>query len=53
MTIEEVKYKLRDRNVKFVAEQIGVHYNTLYKLIKGYSGVNHTTYLKLVKYLES
>ena len=53
MTIVEIKYKLRDRNVKFVAEEIGVHHNTLYKFISGYSGLNHSTYLKLVKYLES
>ena len=52
MTVDEIKEKLRDRNIKLVAEIIGVHYNTLYKLVNGDGGINHNTYLKLVDYLK-
>lgn len=52
MLLEEIKSKLKDRNIKSVAEAIGVHYNTLYKIINGLNEPNHSTYSKLVEYLK-
>ena len=52
MTLDEIKEKLKDRNIKIVANTIGVHFNTLYKIVHGTNQPNHSTYTKLVDYLK-
>lgn len=51
MLLNEIKDKLKDRNIKSVARAIDVHYNTLYKMINGVSQPNYTTISKLIAYL--
>lgn len=50
LTIEQIKEKLKDRNISAVAKALGVHQNTLYRL-------DEKTSYKVVKalsdYLES
>ena len=52
MTLQEIKEKLADRNVKLVALAIGVHPNTLYNIVKNNNAPRHSTYQKLVEYLK-
>lgn len=52
MTLEQIIAKLKDRNLKTVSEKIGIHYNTLYKIVNGKSSPNYTTLIKLQNYLE-
>lgn len=51
MTIEEIREKLKDRNLKIVAEKIGIHHNTIYKIAHGVNNPNYSTLLKLQDYL--
>lgn len=53
MELEKLIEKLKDRNLMLVANQIGIHSNTLYKIVNGISKPTYKTYIKLVKYLES
>ena len=48
---EEIKRKLEDRNVKKVAENIGVSRQTLYNWMAGKSELSLPTYRNLVAYL--
>lgn len=48
---EEIKRKLEDRNVKKVAEKIGVSRQTLYNWMAGKSELSLPTYRNLVEYL--
>lgn len=48
---DEIKKKLEDRNVKKVAEKIGVSRQTLYNWIAGKSELSLPTYRNLVAYL--
>jgi len=51
MLLNEVKEKLKDRNIKAVAKSIDVHYNTLYKLLNGVNEPSYSTLSKLIAYL--
>lgn len=51
MDVEEIINKLKDRNLKKVAEAIGVHYNTLYKIVKKEGNPSYDTLIKLNGYL--
>jgi aromatic ring-cleaving dioxygenase len=51
-TIEEIREALGDRNIRMVAQRIGVHEQTLYNIRWGnQEGMNTSTYAKLVPYL--
>lgn len=52
MTLDEIREKLQDRNLRTVAEKIGVHYNTIYKILNGDVNVRYSTILKLSEYLK-
>lgn len=52
MDLKEIIEKLKDRNLRAVALKIGVHYNTLYKIVNGESQPNYSTLVKLQNYLE-
>lgn len=52
MDLKQIIEKLKDRNLKAVALKIGVHYNTLYKIVSGESQPNYSTLVKLQNYLE-
>lgn len=51
MTIEEIREKLKDRNIKMVAANIGVHFNTLHRIARGDGNPNYSTLKKLEDYL--
>jgi hypothetical protein len=50
-SLEEVKQALEDRNIRLVAQRVGVHEQTLYNIAWGKSGMSRQTYEKLVPYL--
>lgn len=52
MELSEIKSKLKDRNIKKVSKAVGIHYNTLYKIVSGISEPSHTTLIKLTNYLK-
>lgn len=52
MMLDEIREKLQDRNLKVIAEKIGVHYNTIYKIASGDTTVKYSTILKLSEYLK-
>lgn len=52
MTLQEIIEKLKDRNLKRVAEAIGVHYNTLYNIVNGEGKPSYRTMEKLNEYLK-
>jgi len=51
MKLNDIIEKLKDRNLKIVAEKIGIHYNTLYKIANGENKPSYSTLLKLQEYL--
>ena len=52
MTLQEIIEKLKDRNLKRVAQEIGLHYNTLYNIVKGQGKPSYQTMEKLNEYLK-
>lgn len=44
--------KLKILNLKSVSVDIGVHYNTLYKIVRGEAKPNYATFEKIKNYLE-
>jgi DNA-binding Xre family transcriptional regulator len=53
MTIEQIKNKLKDRNLRAVAKAVGVHYNTLYHIATGSNAnARASTLAKITTYLE-
>ena len=52
MTLYEIKAKLHPMNLKTVASESGVHYNAIYRLMKGSTEPKYETVQKLVKWLE-
>lgn len=52
LTIEEIKERLKDRNIKAVARISGVHFNAIYRLVSGKSKPSYKTHEKLSEYLE-
>ena len=53
MNLEQIKIALQDRNLYQVAKKIGVHYNTLYNIMKGKSEPSRLTFFKLQSYLKA
>lgn len=51
LTIEQIQFLLRDRNLKKVSKECGLHHNTLYQLMNR-KGVRYETVVKLSNYLE-
>ena len=49
MTIEEIREALEDRVISIVAEKVGIHRETLYRIMRG-GGANYSTIEKLTKY---
>lgn len=53
MEINEIREKLRDRNLRHVARAIGIHENSLYRLVKNEdANPSYETVRKIVNYLE-
>ena len=50
ITIEEIREKLKDRNLQAVAKQIGCNAMTLYRLMNN-KNISYQNYEKLVRYL--
>jgi len=52
MTLEQIRKALRDRNLKAVADETGLHYNTVRELRNNpIYNPNYDTYKKMVDYL--
>lgn len=52
LTLNEIREQLKDRNLMMVANKAGVHYNALYRLMKGGNKPSYETVRKVVSYLE-
>ena len=52
LTLEVIKERLKDANLKKVADSAGVHYNALYRLMNEKSEPKYETVKKLSDYLE-
>jgi hypothetical protein len=50
-TLKEIQSRLADRKLLAVARESGIHVNVLSRIKNGDSGINLSTYLKLVNYL--
>ncbi len=51
-TMDDIRKALEDRNIRMVAQRIGVSENTLYRIVWGQQdGMHSSTYEKLVPYL--
>lgn len=53
LTLDEVKSRLEDCNLKAVSEKAGVHYNALYRMMRGGTHPAYETVKKLSDYLEA
>lgn len=53
LTVEQVKQRLTDANLKRVAENCGVHPATIYRLMQENSSPSYETVKALSDYLES
>lgn len=51
LTLEQIKERLQDSNLAKVAQKAGIHYNSLYGLMKG-RNPSYDTVKKLSDYLE-
>lgn len=52
ITIEELRNLLADRNIKVVAENTGLHYNTVYNIATGKTkNPSYNIMITLMKYL--
>jgi transcriptional regulator with XRE-family HTH domain len=52
LTMQEIKTKLEDRNLRVIAERTGVSYQTLWRLTKNGSTPSASTTEKISEYLE-
>lgn len=52
MTLDEIRERLADMNIRAVARSSGVHYNALYRLIKGGTNPSYKTVQKIIAYLQ-
>jgi len=52
LTIQEIKEKLKDRNLMVVAYNSGVSYGTVVKIAKGCESCRYFTVKKVSDYLE-
>ena len=53
LTIEQVRARLADRNLRTVAEKVAVHPHTLYRIANGDTQPTYETLRKLSEYLEA
>lgn len=53
LTIEQMRARLADRNLKTVADNIGVHEQTIYRIVNGTTKPSYETLAKLSDYLEA
>lgn len=53
MTLEQIKSRLGDYNLRKVADACGIHYNALTRLMKGDTDPRYSTVEKLSAYLEA
>lgn len=53
LTLDQVREKLKDRNLKKVAETCGIHYNCIYRFMNGKSNPSYDTVQKLVSHIEA
>lgn len=51
MTINQIVYALRDRNIQQVARESGVSANAIYRLLQGGTRPLHDTVVRLSNYL--
>jgi DNA-binding Xre family transcriptional regulator len=49
--LKTARDKLNNENLKEVAEKIGIHYNTLYKFMRGCNNITLKTLEKINNYL--
>ena len=52
MTLQEIRDRLKDRNLRAVAESAGVHYNTLCRLANGSTDPSYSVVTKIIEYLK-
>ena len=53
LTLEQIRQIMKDRNKAQVARNVGLHYNTLNRLLDGRETVQYRLVEKLSNYLES
>lgn len=53
LTSEEIRRRLRDRNIRKVAQETNVHAQTIYRLMAGEGDFKESTLHDLTKYLEA
>lgn len=53
LTLEQVKLRLEDRNLHHVAERVGIHRQTIYRIVNGTTEPSYETLRKLSEYLEA
>lgn len=53
LTVEQIRERLQHSNLKAVAESIGIHYNTLYRLMKTESDPSYSTVKTVSDYLQN
>lgn len=51
ITLDDIRDKLKDRNLSAVAQIVGIDKMTLYRVTNGNMSINYRTYEKLVNYL--
>ena len=52
LTLEQIKDRLAESNIRAVSEAAGVHYNAVYRLVNGATRPSYDTVKKLSDYLE-
>lgn len=53
LNVEQIRKRLEHSNLKAVAEAIGIHYNTLYRLMKTDADPSYSTVKTVSDYLEN
>lgn len=53
MTLDEIKKRLKESNLKAVATAAGIHHNALYRLMNGGTNPSYETVRKLIDYINS
>lgn len=52
LTLDQIRERLEDSNLKAVSEKAGVHYNAVYRFMNGQSNPSYETVRKICDYLE-
>jgi transposase len=47
---DEIRTKLSDRNIRTVAQRVGLHYNTVYRFYKRKGALSYESQQKLADY---